>query len=198
MNINAKDIAEFRAKTGLPMMECKKALMEAQGDQEKALEILKKRGIAKAASKSERETKSGMIDSYVHMGGKIGVLVEVLTETDFVAKNEEFRTFVHEVALHVAASNPQCISREDLSKEAVEKEKKDFEAQAREQGKSEEIVEKMVEGRLQKYYSEVCLLDQPYVKDPNITVGDLLNQLIAKIGENIVISRFARYEIGQK
>jgi len=195
MKISAKEIAELRAKTGLPMMECKKALVEADGDQGKALEILKKRGLAKAASKSERETKSGLIDCYIHAGGRIGVLIEVLTETDFVAKNEEFKNFVHDIALHIAASNPKCIKKEDLNPEELENERKDFEAQAQETGKPAPIIEKMVEGRLTKYYSEVCLLNQPFVKDPNITVGDLLNQLIAKIGENIVISQFTRYEI---
>ena len=196
MNITAKQIAEFIAKTGLPMMECKKALVEAGGDEAKALEVLKKRGIAKAASKSERATKSGIIESYVH-GGKIGVLVEVLSETDFVAKNEEFKDFVHDVALHIAAAHPQYVAKENVPAEVVSEERKNLEEQAQGGNKPADIVEKIVAGKLDKFYAEICLLDQPFVKDPDITVQELLTSKIAKIGENIIISRFCRFEIGQ-
>lgn len=197
MNITAAQIAEFRKKTGLPMMDCKKALVEAGGDEAKAIEVLRKKGIAKADSKSERTTKAGLIESYIHNGGQIGVLVEVLSETDFVAKNEEFKTFVHDVALHVAASNPLYVSREDVPAEKLEEEKKILVEQVKAEGKPEEIAKKIVEGKLGKFYSEICLLEQPFVKDPDSTVGDLLTALVAKIGENIVISRFVRFEIGR-
>lgn len=195
-NITAQMIAEFRKKTGLPMMECKKALVEAGGDEAKALEVLKKRGIAKAASKSERATKSGIIESYVH-GGKIGVLVEVLSETDFVAKNEEFKDFVHDVALHIAAAHPTYVAKENVPAEVVSEERKCLEEEAQSGNKPADIVEKIVVGKLEKFYSEICLLDQPFVKDPDITVQELLTSKIAKIGENIIISRFCRFEIGQ-
>ena len=195
-NITAKEIAQLRAKTGLPMMECKKALVEADGSEEKALEVLKKRGALKAASKIDRATKSGLIESYVH-NGQIGVLVEVLTESDFVAKNEEFKNFVHDVALHIVASDPKYVKKEDVPAAELEKEKNDLIDQAKSEGKPEEIAKKIVEGRLGKFYSEICLLDQPFVKDQDKTIGDLLTEKIAKIGENIVISRFVRFELGK-
>lgn len=196
-NITAKQIAEFRAKTGLPMMECKKALVEANGDTEKAVEILRKKGIAKAAKKAERATRAGIVDSYIHNGGKIGVLVEVLSETDFVARNEEFKAFVHDVALHIAAMNPKYIKSDDIPADEMKKETKILEEEARASGKPTDIVKKIVAGKLEKYYSEICLLNQPFVKDQDITIQDLLNQKISKIGENIVISRFSRFEIGE-
>ena len=194
-NITAKQIAEFRAKTGLPMMECKKALTETNGDEEKALEFLRKKGITKAAEKSERTTKAGLVESYIHNGGRIGVLVEVLSETDFVAKNEEFKSFVHDIALHIAAVNPKYVSKEEVPAEKIAEEKKILEEQVAGGNKPAEIVEKIISGKLEKYYSEICLLNQPYVKDPDITVGELLANKIQKIGENIVISRFVRFEI---
>lgn len=196
MEIKAQQIAELRSKTGLPMMECKKALVEAGGDEAKAIELLKKRGALKAASKSERSTKSGLIESYIH-NGQIGVLLEVLTETDFVAKNEEFKQFVHDVALHIAASNPKYVKKEDVAKDELEKEKSDLIEQVKAEGKPEEIAKKIVEGRLGKFYAEICLLDQPFVKDQDVTIGELLTGKIAKIGENIVISRFVRFELGK-
>lgn len=195
MEIKAKEIAELRQKTGLPMMECKKALVEAGGDENKAMELLKKRGALKAASKADRETKSGLIDCYIH-GGKIGVMVEVLVETDFVAKNDEFKTFVHDVALHIAATNPKYLNKEEIPADELEKEKADFLEQAKAEGKPENIAEKIVAGKIEKYFSEICLLNQPFVKDPDITIGELLTQKIAKIGENIIISRFCRFELG--
>lgn len=196
MDITAKQIAELRAKTGLPMMECKKALVEANGDEGAAIEIMKKKGLAKAAAKSERATKAGLIESYVHNGGRMGVLVEVLSETDFVAKNEEFKSFVHEVALHIAAMNPKYVSKNEVPEEELESEKNILIEQVKAEGKPAEIAEKIVEGKLNKYFSEICLLEQPFIKDQDMTVGDLLSQKIAKIGENIIISRFARFEIG--
>lgn len=195
-NITAKEIAEFRAKTGLPMMECKGALVEANGDPEEALEILKKRGVTKALVKSERETKSGLIESYIHTGGQIGVLLEVLSETDFVARNKEFKQFVHDIALHIAASNPKYISKDDVPDEDKSREKAVFTEQLINKGKPENIVKKIVNGKLEKYFEEICLLSQPFVKDPSLTIEELLNQKISKIGENIVISRFSRFEIG--
>jgi len=194
--ITAAQIAEFRAKTGLPMMECKSALIEAGGDAEKALEIMKKRGATKALKKAERETKSGLIESYVHPGGKIGVIVEVLTETDFVAKNDEFKEFVHDIALQIVALNPKYISKNDIPKEEKDKERNIYLDQVKKEGKSDKIVEKIVEGKLESYYEEICLLSQPFVKDQSLKIEDLLNQKISKIGENIVISRFSRFEIG--
>ena len=195
-NITATQIAELRKKTGLPMMECKKALVEANGDEAKAMELLRKKGASRAESKAERTTKAGLIESYVH-GGKIGVLVEVLVETDFVVKNEEFKTFVHDVALHIAASNPLYISEKDVPAQKLEEEMKVFESQVESEGKPAEIVKKIVEGKMAKFLSEICLLNQPYIKNPDQTVGELLTALISKIGENIVISRFTRFEIGK-
>jgi len=194
--ITAKQIAEFRAKTGLPMMECKKALTEANGDEEKALELLRKKGVTKAAQKSERTTKAGIVESYIHNGGQIGVLVEVLSETDFVAKNDEFKSFVHDIALHIAAVNPKYISKDQIPAEEIDKERKILLEQVAADKKPAEIVEKIINGKLEKYFSEVCLLNQPFIKDPEMTIADLLASKIQKIGENIIISRFARFEIG--
>jgi elongation factor Ts len=194
--ITAKQIAKFRAKTGLPMMECKKALTEANGDEEKALDLLRKKGVTKAAQKSERTTKAGIVESYIHNGGQIGVLVEVLSETDFVAKNDEFKSFVHDIALHIAAVNPKYISKDQIPAEEIEKERKILEDQVAADKKPAEIVEKIINGKLEKYFSEVCLLNQPFIKDPEMTIADLLASKIQKIGENIIISRFARFEIG--
>lgn len=195
MAITVSEIASLRNKTGLPMMECKAALIEADGDEEKAIEVLKKKGFAKAAKKSERETKSGLIETYVH-DGKIGVLLEVLTETDFVAKNDDFKEFVHDVALHIAAMNPKYISKAEVPANEIEKEKASLIEQVKATGKPENIAEKIVEGKLGKYFEEICLLEQPFIKDPDKTIGDLLTGLIAKIGENIIIGRFARFELG--
>lgn len=197
MEIKASEIAALRAKTGLPMMECKKALIEAGGDEKAAIEILRKKGSAKAESKADRATCSGLVESYIHPGSRIGVLVEVLSETDFVAKNEEFKAFVHDVALHIAAANPKFIKSEDIPAEVLSQEKKMFMEQAKAEGKPENIAEKIVAGKLEKYYSEICLLNQPFVKDPDTTIGELLTSKIQKIGENIVISRISRFEIGQ-
>ena len=195
MTINAKDIANLRAKTDLPMMDCKKALEEAGGNEKKAIEILQKSGAAKVLKKSERETKSGLIEAYVH-DGKIGVLVEILCETDFVAKNSDFKEFVHNIALHIAATNPRYISKEQIPDSEIEEKKESFLKQVDLEGKPAEIVEKIVEGKLAKYFEESCLLEQVYIKDDKVKISSILSSLISKIGENIVISRFSRFEIG--
>ncbi len=196
MNITAAMVKELREKTGVGMMDCKKALQESDGNIEKAVEVLREKGLAKAAKRSGRIAAEGIVDSYIH-GGRIGVLVEVNSETDFVAKNDEFKKFVKDIAMQVAASNPQYIKKEDVPKDVIEKEKEILKVQAINEGKPENIAEKMVEGRLKKFYKEVCLLEQPYIRDPEISVNDLLNQKIAKIGENITIRRFARFEVGE-
>lgn len=196
MEITAKMVKELREKTGAGMMDCKKALQEANGDSEKAIEILREKGLAKAAKKSGRIAAEGLVDAYIH-GGRIGVLVEVNSETDFVAKNDEFKKFVKDIAMQIAASNPQYIRREDIPQEVVEKEREILKTQAINEGKPENIAEKMVTGRLEKFYKEVCLLEQPYIREPEISVQELLNQKIAKIGENITIRRFVRFEVGE-
>lgn len=195
MAVSAKEIAALRLKTGLPMMECKSALIEADGNEQEAIKILKSRGLAKVAKRSERETKSGLIEGYVH-DGKIGILVEVLTETDFVAKNSDFKEFVHNLALQIAATNPKYISKDDVPVEVLQKEKDELETQVKASGKPEKIVQKILEGKINSFYSESCLLEQPYIKDQNKNVGDLLIDLVSKIGEKILISRFIRYELG--
>jgi len=194
MNITAKDIAALRAKTGLPMMEIKSALIEAGGNEERALEILRKKGLSKLEKRAGKKTKSGVVDSYVH-AGRIGVLVEVLCETDFVAKNEDFKNFAHEISLQVAANNPSYVDKDNIPTEIVEKEKKLFTEEAKSSGKPDNVIEKIVQGKLETYYSEITLLSQPYFRDPKKTVSDLLNEIIAKTGEKIIISRFARLEL---
>jgi elongation factor Ts len=195
-NITAKQVADLRIKTGSGMMDCKKALEEADGNEEKAIEILRKKGIAKAAKKAEREANEGIIESYIHANGKIGVLVEVLSETDFVAKNEEFKELAHDIALHIAAMSPKYVSKEEVPADVVAKEKEVLMEEIKSSGKPAEIAEKIVEGRLGKFYEEICLLEQPFVKDQTKKISDLLNEKIAKIGEKLEIKRFCRFEIG--
>ncbi|MHB2147428.1 translation elongation factor Ts [Calditrichota bacterium LG25] len=195
--ITAAMVKELRDKTGAGMMDCKKALQEAEGDFEKAVELLRKKGIAKAAKRAEREANEGVVTAYIHPGSKLGVLVEVNCETDFVAKTDDFQAFAKNIAMHIAASNPLAISREELDQQTLEKEKQLYREQALESGKPENIVDRIVEGRMEKYFSEVCLLEQPYVKDPDKTIKDLLTETIAKVGENINIKRFARFRIGE-
>ena len=197
MAVTAGMVKELREKTGAGIMDCKQALQEAEGDFEKAVEILRKKGQASAQKRAGRETKEGVIDAYIHPGNRLGVLIEVNCETDFVARNEEFRQFVHNIAMQVAASNPMVISREDLPQEVVEKELEIYRSQAREQGKPEHIIDKIAQGKLEKFYQEACLLEQAYIRDPDRTVEDLLNEIRAKIGENIVIRRFVRYQLGE-
>lgn len=189
-------IKEVREISGAGMLDCKKALVEADGDVEKAIELLREKGLAKAAKKAGRIASEGIVTSYIH-GGRIGVLVEINSETDFVAKNEEFQAFAKDVAMQIAASNPLYVSREEIPAEAIEKEKEVLTKQALNEGKPEKIVERMVEGRIKKYYKEVCLLEQPFIKDPDTDVQTLLNTKIAKIGENLNIRRFARFEVGE-
>jgi len=178
-------------------MDCKKALTESNGDMEKAIEILREKGLAAAAKKAGRIASEGIVESYIHGGGRIGVLIEVNSETDFVAKNEEFRQFVKDMAMQVAASNPLYVKREEVDPNIIEKEKEIFRAQALNEGKPEKIIDRMVEGRIEKYYKEICLLEQPFIKDTDKTVNDVLNGMIAKIGENLTIRRFVRYEKGE-
>jgi elongation factor Ts len=196
-NISAAMVKQLREKTGAGMMDCKNALSEVKGDIEKAIEFLRKKGLATAQKRAGRALSEGIIQSYIHMNGKLGVLVEVNCETDFVAKNEDFQEFVKNIAMHIAASNPLGITPEDVSEEIIEKEKEIYRAQALDMGKPENVTDKIVEGKLNKFYQESCLLNQPYVRDTDISIADLLNELIAKIGENISIKRFVRYQIGE-
>ena len=195
--INAAIVKQLREKTGAGMMDCKKALVEVEGDMEKAVEFLRKKGLATAQKRAGRAMSEGMIQSYIHMTGKLGVLVEVNCETDFVAKNEDFQEFAKNIAMHIAASNPLGIKPEDVPEEIIENEKSIYRAQAIEMGKPENILDKIVEGKLKKFYQENCLLNQPFVRDPDMSIADLMNDLIAKIGENITIKRFVRYQIGE-
>ena len=195
--ITAEMVKQLREKTGAGMMDCKKVLQEAGGDLDKAAELLREKGLAAAAKKAGRIAAEGIVESYIHGGGRIGVLVEVNCETDFVAQNEGFKTFVKDICLQIAASNPEYIRREEVPQEILEKEKEILKAQALNEGKPANIVEKMVVGRIEKYYKEVCLLEQSYVKDPEKTVQQLLNEQIASIGENINIRRFVRFEKGE-
>ena len=178
-------------------MDCKTALSDNSGDMEKAIEFLRKKGLATAAKRAGRAVSEGTIQSYIHMGGKLGVMVEVGCETDFVAKNEDFQEFARNIAMHIAASNPLGIVPEDIPQETLDKEMEIYKAQAKETGKPENILEKIAQGKLQKFIKENCLMDQPYVRNPDISVADLLNELIAKIGENITIKRFARFQVGE-
>lgn len=196
MEITAEKVKELRDKTNAGMMDCKKALKETNGDLEKAIVYLREKGLAVARKRADRVASEGVIMSYIHTGGKLGVMVEVNCETDFVAKTPEFHDFAKNLAMQIAAANPMAVGREDLDPELVEKEKAILMAQARESGKPEKVLEKMVEGRLKKFFSEVCLLEQQYVKNPEITVQDYLNEMRAKTGENIIIRRFIRYQLG--
>ena len=189
-------IKKLRFKTSAGMMECKAALKESNGDVDKAVEILRKKGIAKAAKKASRVAGQGAIESYIHTGNRIGVLLEVNCETDFVARNHEFKNLTKELAMQVAAANPLYVSRDDVSPEALEKEKEIFRSQVKD--KPENVTEKIVSGKLEKYFSEVCLMEQPFIKDPNVRVNELVTQVIAKLGENIVVKRFIRFEVGEE
>jgi elongation factor Ts len=195
--ISASDVKNLRERTGAGMMDCKNALSEAGGDVEKAIELLREKGLAAAVKKSGRIAAEGIVESYIHMGGKIGVLLEVNCETDFVAKTPEFKEFVHDIAMHIAAANPLYVSEDEVSEEVIEKEKAILRAQALNEGKPEKIVEKMVEGRIQKYKKEICLLEQPFVKDTDKTIKQMVTDQIARIGENVAIRRFTRYEMGE-
>lgn len=195
--ITANMVKQLREKTGAGMMNCKNALVETNGNMEKSIEFLREKGLAAAAKKSGRIAAEGLVNAYIHGNGRIGVLVEVNIETDFAAKNEEFKTFVKDVAMQIAASKPEYIKKEDVPDDIIEKEKEIIKAQARNEGKPEKIIDKMVEGRIGKFYKEVCLMEQPFIKDPDKTIKQLVTEKIAVIGENINIRRFARYERGE-
>ncbi|OPY59066.1 MAG: Elongation factor Ts [Pelotomaculum sp. PtaU1.Bin035] len=197
MSVSASLVKELRERTGAGMMDCKKALSEANGDIEKAADYLREKGLAAAAKKAGRIAAEGLVESYIHGAGRIGVLVEVNCETDFVAKTEEFKAFVRDIAMQIAAARPEYVNKEDVPPEAVEKERGILRAQALNEGKPEKIVDKMVTGRIEKYYKEVCLMEQPFIKDPDIAVKQILTEKIAKIGEKISIRRFARFELGE-
>ncbi len=197
MAVSASDVKALREATGAGMMDCKKALTEADGNMEKATEILREKGLAAAAKKSGRIAAEGVVASYIHMGGRIGVLVEVNCETDFVAKTDQFQSFVRDIAMQIAASNPLYLSSEEVPQDTIDKEKEILRIQAINEGKPEKIVNNMVEGRIKKYFKEVCLLDQPFVKDSDKSIADYVKEQIAALGENITIRRFTRYEMGE-
>ena len=196
--ISAKDVKELRDRTGAGMMECKGALGEAGGDMERAIDILRAKGAAKAAKRAERETKEGAVGSYIHMGGKIGVLVEVGCETDFVARNDEFQKLVRDIAMHIAAAAPVAVRREDFSPEMVERERSVYREQMKESGKPEAIWDKIVDGKLEKFFAEGALLEQPFVKNPDLTVGQLVTETSARTGEKVEVRRFARFALGEQ
>lgn len=197
MEITAKMVKELRDKTGAGMMDCKKALGEAGGDIEAAITVLREKGIAKAASKAGRATSEGVVASYIHPGDKLGVLVEINCETDFVARTEQFQTFARDVAMHIAASAPVCVNREEVDPELVARERDIYKQQALNDGKPEKIVEKIVDGRLEKYYGEIVLTEQPFVKDTDKSIADLVKETIGSLGENIQIRRFTRFRLGE-
>jgi elongation factor Ts len=197
MNISATQVKELREKTGAPMMDCKQALTEAKGDMEHAVVVLRKKGVSVAAKKATRVTSEGSVASYIHAGGKIGVLVEINCESDFVARTEDFKELVHDIAMHIAASDPKFVRKEDVTPEAYEREKDIFRAQAIASGKPANIAEKMVEGKMAKFYEEVCLLEQPFIKDQTVSIAQLIATKIGKLGENIAVRRFARFKVGE-
>lgn len=197
MPISAQQVQELRSKTGAGIMDCKRALEEAGGDVEKAVTVLRKQGIARADARLSRATTDGVVASYIHAGGKIGVLVEVNCETDFVARTGEFQELARNLAMHIAAEHPRFLRQEDVPDDVIEKEKEVYRALAIKEGRPEKVLDRIVEGRLKKFYSEACLVDQPYVRDDQKTVGDLTKEAIAQLGENIVVRRFVRYQLGE-
>lgn len=198
MDITAEQVKELREKTGVGIMDCKKALAECEGDLEKAVDHLRKKGIATAKKRGGRTVSEGQVASYIHAGGKIGVLVEINCETDFTGKSDDFSEFARNIAMHIAATNPIAVDRESVPEDVLARERDIYATQAKESGKPEKIIEKIVDGKMNKFYSEACLLEQPYVKNPDITIQDLLNEMIAKTGENIVMRRFARFQLGEE
>jgi elongation factor Ts len=196
VNITAAQVKELREKTNAPMMDCKHALTESKGDMEGAIVILRKKGVATAAKKATRATSEGTVTSYIHAGGKIGVLVEVNCESDFVARTDDFKTLVHDIAMHIAATDPRYIRKEDVSADAFEKEKDIYRAQAAQTGKPAPVIEKIVEGKMGKFYEEVCLYEQPFIKDQTMTVHQLIATVVGKLGENVSVRRFARFKVG--
>ena len=196
MKITSQMVKELRDKTNAGMMDCKRALGETEGDLEKAVDLLRQKGLAVAAKRADRATSEGIVECYIHAGGKLGVMVEVGSETDFVAKTDDFQAFAKDIAMHVAAVSPVAVTREEVPAEMVEREKEIYINQAKDSGKPDNIIEKIVSGKIEKYLSEICLMDQKFVKNPDLTIQDLLNELIAKMGENISVKRFARFQIG--
>jgi elongation factor Ts len=197
VNISAAQVKELRDKTGAPMMDCKNALTESKGDMEQAVVVLRKRGVSVAAKKATRATSEGAVANYIHAGGKIGVLVEVNCESDFVARTDDFKELVHDIAMHIAATDPKFIRKEDVTAEAFEREKDIYRSQAIASGKPANIAEKMVEGKMAKFYEEVCLLEQPFIKDQTVSISQLIATKIGKLGENIAVRRFARFKVGE-
>lgn len=197
MGISAQEVKKLRDKTGAGMMDCKKALQESDGDLDKATDILRRQGIAKAEKKSGRTANEGQIASYIHPGGRIGVMLEINCETDFVAKTDDFQNLANDVAMQIAAMSPVAVDREDIDDALIEKERTIYHEQAKDEGKPEHIIEKIVDGRLEKYFAEVVLLEQPFVKDTDKTIGQLITDAVAKLGENISVNRFVRYELGE-
>lgn len=197
MEISVELVKDLRQRTGAGVIDCRTALQEAQGNMETAIDYLRRKGLATAAKKAGRIATDGLVSSYIHAGGKMGVLVEINCETDFVAKTEDFQTFVKNIAMHIAAANPQYIRREEIPAEVLERERTIYQTQAQEAQKPQKVIDKIVEGKMERFYSEVCLLEQTYIKDADLTVKELLESMIAKIGENISIRRFARFQLGE-
>jgi len=197
LEISASQVKELREKTGVGMMDCKKALKECKGDVKQAIDFLRKKGIATAKKRGGRQTSEGLVQSYIHAGGKIGVLVEVNCETDFSAKTDDFANFAKDIAMQIAATNPISVDRDGIPAETLQEESEIYATQAKESGKPEKVIEKIVEGKMKKFYSEVCLLEQAFVKNPDNSIQDLVNDLMAKTGENVMISRFARFQLGE-
>lgn len=197
MAVDAKMVKELREKTGAPMMDCREALAATDGDMEKAVVYLRQKGIASAAKKMDRATKDGKIVSYIHPGDKLGVLVEIFCETDFVARSSEFNEFARDIAMQIAAANPRYLSKENVPEDVLEQEREIYRSQARGSNKPENVIEKIVQGKLEKFYTEVCLLEQPFIKDDKMTIRDVVRAAIAKFGENISIGRFARFKLGE-
>ena len=195
-NISAAVVKDLRDKTGAPMMDCKNALVEAKGDLDQAIVLLRKRGVSVAAKKATRTTSEGSVASYIHAGGKIGVLVEVNCESDFVARTDDFKELVHDIAMHIAATDPKYIRKEDVTAEDFDREKDIYRTQAAATGKPAPVVEKIVEGKMSKFYEEVCLLEQPFIKDQTVSIGQIIAQKVGKLGENIAVRRFARFKVG--
>jgi elongation factor Ts len=197
MEISIELVKDLRQRTGAGVIDCKAALHETKGNVEAAIDYLRRKGLASAAKKAGRIATDGLVSSYIHAGGKMGVLVEINCETDFVAKTEEFQAFVKNIAMHIAAANPQYIRREEIPAEVMEKEKEIYRTQALESGKPEKVIDKIVDGKLERFYSEVCLLEQTYVRDTDLTVKEVIDAMIAKVGENVTIRRFARFQLGE-
>jgi len=197
MEISIELVKDLRQRTGAGVIDCKAALQEAQGNMEVAIDYLRRKGLATAAKKAGRIATDGLVSSYIHAGGKMGVLVEINCETDFVAKTEDFQTFVKNIAMHIAAANPQYIRREEIPEEVLERERAIYRTQAQDSGKPQKVIDKIVEGKMERFFSEVCLLEQTYVRDSDLTIKELLDAMIAKVGENITIRRFARFQLGE-